>query len=86
VLDQVRDGRTKVLFVDAAHFVLAHFLVFMLIFNRLYIKSPAGRKRFNVFGALDEIMHELVTITNDAYINAQSAGNSDLFITHAGPA
>jgi transposase len=37
-----------------------------------FIKAPAGRKRFNVFGALDAIEHKLYTITNDTYINARS--------------
>ncbi len=34
--------------------------------------APAGRQRFNVLGALDAIAHQLVTVTNDTYINAQS--------------
>jgi transposase len=38
--------------------------------TRIFIKAPAGRKRFNVLGALDAITHELITITNDTYINA----------------
>ena len=59
-------------FVDAAHFVLAPFLGYLWSFTRLFLKAPAGRKRFNVLGALDAITHELITITNDSYINAQS--------------
>ena len=59
-------------FVDAAHFVLAPFLGVLWSFKRLFIKAPAGRKRFNVLGALDAITHQLVTVTNDTYINAQS--------------
>jgi transposase len=41
-------------------------------FSRLFVKTSAGRKRFNVLGALNAITHELVMITNDSYINAQS--------------
>ena len=59
-------------FVDAAHFVLAPFLGFLWSFTRLFIKAPAGRKRFNVLGALDAVTHELIMVTNDSYINAQS--------------
>jgi len=58
--------------VDAAHFVLAPFLGFVWSFTRLFIKAPAGRKRFNVLGALNAITHELITVQNDTYINAQS--------------
>ena len=48
------------------------FLAYRGCFTRLFIKAPAGRKRFNVLGALNAVTHELVTVTNDTYINAQS--------------
>ena len=32
--------------------------------------TPSGRSRYNVLGALNAINHDLVTICNDAYINA----------------
>ena len=73
-LQQAQTGQGKLFFVDAAHFVLAPFLGFLWCFTRLFIQAPAGRKRFNVLGALDAISHELVTITNDTYINAASFG------------
>jgi transposase len=41
-------------------------------FERLFVKSGAGRQRFNVLGALNAVTHELITVTNDSYINAQS--------------
>lgn len=72
VLEEAKAGQRKVFFVDAAHFVLAPFLGFLWSFTRLFIQAPAGRQRFNVLGALDAINHELITITNDSYINAQS--------------
>ena len=71
-LDQAKTGQHKLFFVDAAHFVLAPFLGFLWCFTRLFIQAPAGRQRFNILGALDAISHELVTITNDTYINAES--------------
>ena len=39
---------------------------------RILIKAPVGRQRFNVLGALNALTHELITITNDSYINADS--------------
>lgn len=71
-LNEAKTGKRKVLSVDAAHFVLSPFLGYLWSFTRLFIKAPSGRKRFNVLGALDVITHELYTITNDSYINAQS--------------
>ena len=72
VLEEAKAGQRKVFFVDAAHFVLAPFLGFLWSFTRLFIQAPAGRQRFNVLGALDAINHELITVTNDTYINALS--------------
>jgi len=71
-LEEAQKGERVVFFVDAAHFVLAPFLGFLWSFTRLFVRAPSGRKRFNVLGALNAITHELVTVTNDTYINAQS--------------
>ena len=38
----------------------------------MFVKSGAGRQRFTVLGALNAVTHELITVTNDTYINAQS--------------
>lgn len=60
------------LFVDAAHFVLSPFIGMLWCFARTFIKSPAGRKRYNVLAALDALTHELIMVCNDKYINAFS--------------
>jgi transposase len=72
VLDEAIAGKRQVYFVDGAHFVLAPFLGFLWSFTRLFIKAPAGRQRFNVLGALNACTHELVTVTNDTYLDAVS--------------
>lgn len=69
--EAAQDERT-VFFVDPAHFVLAHFLGFLWSFNRLFIRAPSGPQRFNVLGALNDITHKWITVTNDSYINAES--------------
>jgi transposase len=69
-LDEAKAGKRAVFFVDAAHFVLAPFLGFLWSVARIFIKSPAGRQRFNVLGALNAITHELVSVTNDTYITS----------------
>jgi len=71
-LDEAQAGKRVVLFVDAAHFVLAPFLGFLWSVVRVFIQAPSGRQRFNVLGALNAITHELITVTNDAYITAES--------------
>ena len=37
---------------------------YLLCFTRLFIKPPSGRKRFNVLGALNAVMLEIITFTN----------------------
>lgn len=71
-LEEANQGKRKVFFVDAAHFVLAPFLGFLWSLTRIFIKAPAGRKRFNVLGALCAISHKLYMVTNDTYINAET--------------
>ena len=48
------------------------FLGFLWCFERVFVRSPSGRDRFNVLGALNAITHQLVTVCNDGYINSQS--------------
>jgi transposase len=71
-LQEAKENKRTVYFVDAAHFVLAPFLGFLWCFTRIFVKAAPGRQRFNVLGALNAITHQLVTITNETYINAQS--------------
>ena len=71
-LVEAQAGTRAIFFVDAAHFVLAPFLGFLWSFTRLFIQAPSGRQRFNVLGAVNAITHELITVTNATYINAES--------------
>lgn len=72
LLAEAKEGKREVLFMDGAHFVHGAFLGMIWCFVRLFIPSPSGRKRFNVLGALNAVTKEVLTITNDTYINAQS--------------
>lgn len=58
--------------MDAAHFVYGAFLGYLWCLTRLFVPSPAGRKRHNVLGALHAVSKEVVTITNTSYINSHS--------------
>jgi transposase len=71
-LDEARQGRRTVLFVDAAHFIFGPFLGFLWCLVRLWIPGPSGRKRYNVLAALDPITHRLIRVSNHSYINAES--------------
>jgi len=71
-LAEAKAGKRRVLFMDAAHFVLGAYLSMVWCFERLFIASPSGRQRFNVLGAVDAVTKEISTITNETYINAES--------------
>jgi transposase len=51
---------------------LGAYLGFLWCFERLFVKTGAGRQRFNVLAALNAVTHELITVTNDTYISAES--------------
>jgi transposase len=68
-LDEARQGRRTVLFVDAAHFVMGAFLGMLWCFARQLLPSSCGRKRYNVLGAYDPVRQEVVTLANDTVVN-----------------
>jgi transposase len=72
VIEEAKAGKRILFFVDAAHFVFHAYLGVLWCFSRVFIKAPSGRKRFNVLGALNAVTHELVTVMNEAYINAET--------------
>jgi transposase len=39
---------------------------------RVVVRAPSGRQRFNVLGALNAVTHQIVTVTNETYINSFS--------------
>jgi len=58
--------------MDGVHFVQAAFLGCLWCFARVFIRSPSGRKRWNVLGVYDVITGQLTTVANDGYINAMT--------------
>jgi transposase len=71
-LEEAKQGRRTVLFVDAAHFVMGAFLGMLWCFARVLLPSSSGRKRYNVLGAYDPIRQEAVTLTNDTVVNQET--------------
>ena len=58
--------------MDGAHFVQAAFLGCLWCFSRIFVRSPSGRKRWNVLGAFNAITGQLTTVANDGYINSMT--------------
>src|SRR6266542_633940 len=68
-----RCGRANApFFVDAAHFVHGAFLGMVWCFVRYFLPTPAGRKRFNVLGAVDALTKEIITVVNETPVNAET--------------
>jgi transposase len=67
-----KDSLIQLIFVDAAHFVHQPFLGYLYSLTRIFIRSSAGRKRYNVLAGLNAISHQLTTICNESYINAET--------------
>jgi len=72
VLADARVGKGHVFFVDAAHFVMGAFLCCVWCLARLFIRGGSGRKRYSVLGAWNAVTRELVSITTDATVNAET--------------
>jgi transposase len=71
-LEQAKQGKRHVFFVDAAHFVYGTFLCCLWSFVRLYVRAASGRQRFNVLGALDAVTKELIAVTNTTVVNTET--------------
>jgi transposase len=72
LLEQARAGKDHVFFVDAAHFVMGAFLCCVWCWVRLLIRGASGRQRYSVLGAWNAVTRELVSITTDATVSAET--------------
>lgn len=71
-LEEAGKGERKVFFVDAAHFVMGAFLGMIWCFARVLVKTPPGRKRYNILGAIESHDHELISVRTTENINSTS--------------
>ena len=71
-LEQARDSKRKVFFVDAAHFVMGAFLGMVWCFTRVFTRTSPGRQRYNVLGAIDSHNQELISIRTTQNINSHT--------------
>ena len=49
-------------------------LIFCGVSRGSWYGVPSGRQRFNMLGVLYAVTHQLITVTNDSYINSASVG------------
>lgn len=70
LIEMAKEQEIHLLFLDAAHFVMGVYLCYLWAVKRIFVKSSAGRKRYNVLGAVNAITKQIHTFTNNSYINA----------------
>jgi transposase len=71
-LEEARQGKRQVLFVDAVHCVFGTFLCCLWSFVRLFVRAASGRQRFNVLGAWNAVTRELTAVTNTTVVNTET--------------
>jgi transposase len=67
---RAQSGESVLLFMDGVHFVQAAFLGYLWCFTRIFVRSPSGRKRWNVLGAYNAISGQFTMVANDGYVTA----------------
>jgi transposase len=71
-LAEAKAGQRVVFFMDAAHFVFAPFLGLVWCVERLFVKAPSGRQRFNVLAALNATTRDLFTVRHLTSITSET--------------
>lgn len=71
-LEEAGKGERQVYFVDAAHFVLGAFLGMIWCFTRVFVRTPAGRQRYNVLGAINSHSLDFISVRSQENINSHS--------------
>jgi len=70
LIDKAKCGLCELYFLDASHFVMGGFAGRVWGRYRVWVKTGAGRKRFNVLGALNFVTKKMETVTNSTYITS----------------
>jgi len=71
-LEEAKEGKRHVFFVDASHFVYGTFLCCLWSLVRLYVRAASGRQRLNVLGALNAVTRELIAVSNTGVVNTET--------------
>lgn len=70
VIDEAKEGKRKLYFMDAVHFTLEAFTCHVWCKEPLYLKTGAGRNRFNLIGCVDPFSHDIIQSHSMVYVDA----------------
>lgn len=71
IIDEAKDGKRKLYFMDAVHFTLEAFNCHVWCKEPLYLKTGAGRNRFNLLGCLDPFSLDIIQSHSMMYVDAE---------------
>jgi len=71
VIDEAIEGKRKLYFMDAVHFTLEAFTCHVWCKNPLYLKTGAGRNRFNLLGCIDPFSFDIIQSHSMVYVDAE---------------
>lgn len=84
-IEQARQGETRLFFVDASHFLWGAQPGYSWCFERIWIRSGSGRKRYSVLGAVDPIGEDLHFVDTDGSVNSETMCSLMLDLRVANP-
>lgn len=67
---EAENEQREVYFVDASHFLWGGYADYCWCFERQWIKSSSGRKRFNVLGAVNAVSKHMICCETEGSVNA----------------
>lgn len=70
VIDEAKDGKRKLYFMDAVHFTLEAFTCHVWCKKPLYLRTGAGRNRFNLLGCVDPFSLDIIQSHSMIYVDA----------------
>ncbi len=71
-LEEAKGGQRNVYFMDASHFLWGSYPDYCWCFERQWIPSSSGRKRFNILGAINAITKKLLCAKTEGSVNSET--------------
>ena len=71
IIDEAKEGKRKLYFMDAVHFTLEAFTCHVWCRQPLYLKTGAGRNRFNLIGYVDPFSLDIIQSHSMVYVDAE---------------
>lgn len=71
VIDEAKECKRKLYFMDAVHFTLEAFTCHVWCKGPLYLKTGAGRNRFNLIGCVDPFSLDIIQSHSMVYVDAE---------------